>query len=299
MNRLTAYVSGNVQKVGYRKRIIDIARAFGLKGMIENLDDGRVKIIAEGDDEKLKWFEHAIEIKNTLIQVSQIEKTYSSSGGDFAKFGKLVDEGETDSRLDKGIEVMNSMLVAINQVNTTLVSMDSNLGGKIDNLSCKMDEVNENLGGKIDRLDGNLGGKIDNLSCKMDEVNENLGGKIDRLDGNLGGKIDNLSCKMDEVNENLGGKIDNLSCKMDEVNENLGGKIDSLGGKMDKVNENLGSKIDRLDGNLGGKLNRMLQNQDDFLLEVKEIGLNGDELLVELRILTERSIKSETMKSLK
>jgi acylphosphatase len=218
MNRLTAYVSGNVQKVGYRKRIIDIARAFGLKGMIENLDDGRVKIIAEGDDEKLKWFEHAIEIKNTLIQVSQIEKTYSSSGGDFAKFGKLVDEGETDSRLDKGIEVMNSMLVAINQVNTTLVSMDSNLGGKIDNLSCKMDEVNENLGGKIDRLDGNLGGKID-----------------------------------------------------------------SLGGKMDKVNENLGSKIDRLDGNLGGKLNHMLQNQDDFLLEVKEIGLNGDELLVEVK----------------
>jgi acylphosphatase len=234
MNRLTAYVSGNVQKVGYRKRIIDIARAFGLKGMIENLDDGRVKIIAEGDDEKLKWFEHAIEIKNTLIQVSQIEKTYSSSGGDFAKFGKLVDEGETDSRLDKGIEVMNSMLVAINQVNTTLVSMDSNLGGKIDSLGGKMDKVNENLGSKIDRLDGNLGGKID-----------------------------------------------------------------SLGGKMDEVNENLGSKIDRLDGNLGGKLNRMLQNQDDFLLEVKEIGLNGDELLVELRILTERSIKSETMKSLK
>jgi len=232
MERLTAYVSGNVQKVGYRKRIIDIARAFGLKGMIENLDDGRVKLIAEGDDEKMKWFEHAIEIKNTLIQVSQVEKTYSSSGGDFAKFGKLVDEGETDSRLDKGIEVMNSMLVAINQVNTTLVSMDSNLGGKIDKLSDKMDEVNENLGGKIDKL-----------SDKMDEVNENLGGKIDKL-----------SDKMDEINENLGGKIDKLSDKIDEVNENLGGKMD-----------------------------RMLQKQDDVLLEVKDIGQNGNELLAEVK----------------
>ena len=109
--------------------------------MIENLDDGRVKIIAEGDDEKLKWFEHAIEIKNTLIQVSNVEKAYNPAGGEFAKFGKLVDEGETDSRLDKGIEVMNSMLIAIKQVNTTLVDMNSNLGGKIDNLSCKMDEV--------------------------------------------------------------------------------------------------------------------------------------------------------------
>jgi acylphosphatase/outer membrane murein-binding lipoprotein Lpp len=184
MNRLTAYVSGNVQKVGYRKRIIDIARAFGLKGMIENLDDGRVKIIAEGDDEKLKWFEHAIEIKNTLIQVSNVEKAYNPAGGEFAKFGKLVDEGETDSRLDKGIEVMNSMLVAIKQVNTTLVDMNSNLGGKMDNLSGKMD---------------NLSGKMDNLSGKMDEVNENLGSKIDQMDKNLGGKMDRMLQKQDEV----------------------------------------------------------------------------------------------------
>ena len=196
MNRFTAYVSGNVQKVGYRKRIIDIARAFGLKGMIENLDDGRVKIIAEGEDEKLKWFEHAIEIKNTLIQVSNVEKAYNLAGGEFSKFGKLVDEGETDSRLDKGIEVMNSMLVAIKQVNTTLVDINSNLGGKMDNLS----------------------GKMDNLSGKMDEVNENLGGKINQMDKNLGGKMD-----------------------------------------------------------------RMLQKQDEVLLEVKDIAQNGNELLVEVK----------------
>ena len=49
MKRLTAYVSGQIQKVGSRKRVIDTARAFGIKGMIENLNDGRVKIIAEGD----------------------------------------------------------------------------------------------------------------------------------------------------------------------------------------------------------------------------------------------------------
>ncbi len=77
MKRLIAYVSGQVQKVGYRKRVMETAKAFGLKGIVENLDDGRVKIIAEGDDEKLKWFESAIDIKNTLIQVSSIEKSYS------------------------------------------------------------------------------------------------------------------------------------------------------------------------------------------------------------------------------
>ena len=40
------------RKLAIAREIIDIARAFGLKGMIEKLDDGRVKIIAEGEDEK-------------------------------------------------------------------------------------------------------------------------------------------------------------------------------------------------------------------------------------------------------
>ncbi len=75
--RLTAYVSGTVQKVGYRARVMDFAKMLGLKGTVENLDDGRVKIMAEGDDDKLKWFEEAIVIKNTLIKVSSIEKGYS------------------------------------------------------------------------------------------------------------------------------------------------------------------------------------------------------------------------------
>ena len=131
--------------VGYRKRVTQTAKAFGLKGIVENLEDGRVKIIVEGEDEKLKWFESAIDIKNTLILVSSIEKSYYPAGGEFSRFGKVVDEDETDSRLDKGVEVMNKMLVAINDVNQNLVKMNSNLGGKIDVLGEKIDTV----GGKI------------------------------------------------------------------------------------------------------------------------------------------------------
>ena len=199
MKRLTAYVSGQIQKVGYRKRVIDIARAFGLKGIIENLNDGRVKIIAEGDDEKLKWFESAIDIKNTLIQVSSIEKTYSTAGGEFSKFGKFVEEGETDSRLDKGVEVMKEILVAIKGVNRSLDDMNSNLGGKIDA-----------LGGKIDTL----GGKIDTLGGKIDT----LGGKIDRIDSKMDRtlqKQDELLVEVKDMNASLNDKMDRVLDKTD------------------------------------------------------------------------------------
>ncbi len=134
MKRLTAYVSGQVQRTGYRVRIIDIARALGLKGTVENLDDGRVKIMAEGDDDKLNWFEEAIDIKNTLINVSSIEKKYSEPAGDFANFYKVVGPGETDSRLDTAADHLKELISAVN-------NMHNNLGGKMDVMIQKQDQM--------------------------------------------------------------------------------------------------------------------------------------------------------------
>jgi acylphosphatase len=129
MIRLTAYVSGNVQKTGYRARVVDIAKILGLKGIVENLDDGRVKIMAEGDSDRMKWFEEAIFINNTLIQVSSIEKDYSEPRGDFARFYKAVEPGETDSRLDTAAAHLRELIGAVNNMN--------------DNLGCKMDVMNQ------------------------------------------------------------------------------------------------------------------------------------------------------------
>ncbi len=47
-----------------------MANAFSLKGGSENRNDGRVKIIAEGEDEKIKWFEQAIDIKTASFMAN-------------------------------------------------------------------------------------------------------------------------------------------------------------------------------------------------------------------------------------
>jgi acylphosphatase len=49
--RLTIWVSGRVQGVGFRWWAGDHARALGLAGSATNLDDGRVEIVVEGDEE--------------------------------------------------------------------------------------------------------------------------------------------------------------------------------------------------------------------------------------------------------
>ena len=156
--KLTAFVSGKVQEVGYRARIVDIANALGLKGVVENQKDGRVKIIAEGEDEKLKWFEGAIDIKNTLIYVSSIEKEYSPACNEFDNFGKLVVKGETDSRLDTAAVYLKEIVSGIKNLN-------DNLGGKMDQMLDKQDQM---LGKQDELLD-----EVRDINGKFDRVLEN------------------------------------------------------------------------------------------------------------------------------
>ena len=168
MKRLTALVSGKVQRVGYRARVIQLANGMGLKGFVENLSDGRVRIIAEGDDEKLKLFEEAIDIKNTFIQVFSIEKKHSQPNGEFSSFYKLVGTGETDSRLDEGIDILKDMrdlLVSICDVQKQML-------GKQDQMLEKQDQM-------IEKQDQMLG-KQDETILEIKDMNQSLNEKMDR-----------------------------------------------------------------------------------------------------------------------
>ena len=162
-------MSGNVQRVGYRARVIDIANAFALKGMIENQKDGLVKIIAEGEEEKLRWFESAIDIKNTLISVSDIVKTYSPATGDFESFGKLVTKGETDSRLDTAAVYLKEIVVSVNKMN-------DNLGGKMDTMIARQDQMLDKQDQMLDKQDQMLD-KQDELLGEARDIN----GKLDKV----------------------------------------------------------------------------------------------------------------------
>lgn len=161
--RLTAYVSGNVQEVGYRARVVDIANAFGLKGMVENLKDGRVRIIAEGEDEKLKWFASAIDIKNTLIHVSSTEKEYSPTRNEFEGFGKLVTKGETDARLDTAAGYLKELVFEVKNLN-------HNLGGKMDQMLETQDELLEEVRDINRKFEKVLQNDILELKSDMAEV---------------------------------------------------------------------------------------------------------------------------------
>ena len=196
--RLVAYVSGTVQKVGYRARMVDLAKALILTGTVENLDDGRVKIVAEGDSEKLKWFEETIDIKNTMINVSAIEMEYSEPKGEFAKFYKLVEKGETDSRLDAAAVYLKDLIAAVNRMN-------DNLGQKMDTMILAQGEMS----GKMDSMilaQGKMSGKMDSMiQLQRDslEVEEELKEEVKDSRKDFKGYLDQRFEKLESEVERL------------------------------------------------------------------------------------------------
>ncbi len=56
MKRVRIIVSGRVQKVGYRYYIKTVGSRLGLDGWVKNSTDGKVEIIAEGQERLINEF---------------------------------------------------------------------------------------------------------------------------------------------------------------------------------------------------------------------------------------------------
>jgi len=110
LKRATIFVSGNVQRVGYRDKVINAGRHLNLRGYVENKPDGRVQIVAEGEEDNLNKFLDAVNIKNVLINVEHIDHSFMDAAGDFSGFNKLVRGGETDERLDTAAHLLKQLI---------------------------------------------------------------------------------------------------------------------------------------------------------------------------------------------
>jgi acylphosphatase len=110
VERITAILSGRVQDVEYRTMVVRIAKKFGSTGYVLNLEDGRVKIVAEGKGEVLERFLDAIRIKDALIDVEDVEIEYSGATGEYANFYICLREGEYVNSVDRFIETLKELL---------------------------------------------------------------------------------------------------------------------------------------------------------------------------------------------
>ncbi len=79
--RLTALVIGHVQGVGYRRYVQRYARDLKLQGYAENLLDGRVEVVAEGEQADLDRLLHWLRRGPPRARVQEVQTQHSEATG--------------------------------------------------------------------------------------------------------------------------------------------------------------------------------------------------------------------------
>ena len=81
--RVHVYYIGRVQGVGFRMSAEETAHRFGVVGWVKNLRDGRVELLAEGDETTLQQFLEALRqgpmknfIRDTSLSWSEATESF-------------------------------------------------------------------------------------------------------------------------------------------------------------------------------------------------------------------------------
>lgn len=221
MRRLTAYISGKVQKTGYRARVLSIARDFGLLGYVQNLDDGRVKVVAEGEDYDLDSLLAAIDIKNTLIQVADIQKEYSAATDEFQGFFKAVSgSGETDHRLDRAAELLTQLIVVnkdvVKEIRATREELRDEIKATREELKDEIKATREEVKATREELRDEIKATRNDLKTEIGSVRDQVKSSGDIFAAGIGDAKDEIAGSIDDIHSDLRDDLKERLVKIEE-----------------------------------------------------------------------------------
>jgi acylphosphatase len=79
-------ISGRVQRVGFRWFALDAASREGVTGWVQNLPDGRVEVLVEGEADAVERFERAVRRGPASARVDAVETDILAPTGRFHDF---------------------------------------------------------------------------------------------------------------------------------------------------------------------------------------------------------------------
>lgn len=85
--RLKAYFSGRVQGVGFRFTAERLSRHFEVTGYVRNLSNGKVEVLAEGEEAVLKDFLQAICVSEMSCYIKDVNSEWGEAADKYQTFG--------------------------------------------------------------------------------------------------------------------------------------------------------------------------------------------------------------------
>ena len=187
---------------------------------MQNLPDGRVKVVAEGDDSTLERFLNDLRIKDSLIDVQDIEVNCTSAMGDFMRFEKMVANGETDQRLDKAAELLSELI----GVNKQIVAKLEINNEEIKGVRAEVKGVREEVKGSredIRAVHEEVKGVREEIKGSREDINR-VHESIQDVSQEITTSCEIIAEKIDDAREEIAGEVNELHSDLkDDLKERL------------------------------------------------------------------------------
>jgi len=178
--RVVFQATGEVQKVGYRDFVQDAARELGIVGTVENMRDGSVQIVCEGEDAIIGKFQKAIKVKKDFIDVKNVSviKT-GKAAGKFKyfdiKYGSTSEE--IGDRMGAGILYMGATRDEVRSVKDEVKAsrqdtkaMHADLKGGFKQTNNGLTEVKN----EVKSMHGDMNTRFDTLETRYGEIGQDI-----------------------------------------------------------------------------------------------------------------------------
>ena len=86
MKKTHLFISGYVQGVGFRWYVQRLAQGMNLCGFVKNLRDGRVEVVAEGNENSVEEFLKGLKEGSFEDGIEEIKKTEEKYAGEYSDF---------------------------------------------------------------------------------------------------------------------------------------------------------------------------------------------------------------------
>jgi acylphosphatase len=195
-------VKRKVQKRGYRDHVQEVARELNVKGYVENMRDGSVRVVCETEEAALKKFIQAISLKTDFITVEKVEilRTQPATG-EYKffeiKYGPLEEE-------------MGERLVAAFTIAAATRQDIKNMHGEVKDMRGDMKDMHHDLKTSIESMHQNLKSSIELMHNDLKSSIDSMHGDMNRHFEEMAKRYDAISAELLRTREELKRSVDTL-----------------------------------------------------------------------------------------
>jgi acylphosphatase len=178
--RATIIISGDVQDVGFRGLVMRLAQKAELFGYVENMPDGSVRAICEGEEKAIKGFVKKLDIRNGNISVEKVDVKWSKAQGKFKYFE--VKYSDLGAEMFQGFATAGRML---GDVRLDIKAMHTDLKEGFSDLKNETKEGFSDLKNETIKTHEKLDGIGNTLGDVVERYGE-FGEKMTKLEHDIG-----------------------------------------------------------------------------------------------------------------